>query len=81
MIIFLWLFSYLFCFSYYKLFLLQIFWCSGFKFDEGIVEHIVKHEMSHALGLGHADFDGNLIAEKVNDGPENISKCEIKAVL
>jgi hypothetical protein len=37
--------------------------------------------MGHALGLGHANFDGNLMAEKVNDGTENISKCEIKAVL
>jgi hypothetical protein len=37
--------------------------------------------MGHALGLGHANFDGNLMAEKVNDGTENISQCEIKAVL
>jgi hypothetical protein len=37
--------------------------------------------MGHALGLGHANFDGNLMAEKVNDGTENVSECEIKAVL
>jgi hypothetical protein len=37
--------------------------------------------MGHALGLGHANFDGNLMAEKVNDGTENISECESKAVL
>jgi hypothetical protein len=54
---------------------------SDFRFDEGTVEQIVEHEMGHALGLGHANFDGNLMAEKVNDGTENISKCEIKAVL
>jgi hypothetical protein len=37
--------------------------------------------MGHVLGLGHANFDGNLMAEKVNDGTENVSECEIKAVL
>jgi hypothetical protein len=37
--------------------------------------------MDHTLGLGHANFLCNLIAEKVNDGMENISKCEINAVL
>ena len=52
-----------------------------YKFDEGIIQRIVEHEMGHALGLGHANFDGNLMAEKVNDGTENISECEIKAVL
>jgi hypothetical protein len=37
--------------------------------------------MGHALGLGHANFDGNLMSEKVNDGTENVSECEVKAVL
>jgi hypothetical protein len=54
---------------------------SDYKFDEGIVELIVKHEMGHALGLGHANFSGDLMAEKVNDGTDTISECEIKAVL
>jgi predicted Zn-dependent protease len=54
---------------------------SEYKFDEDIIQRIVEHEMGHALGLGHANFDGNLMAEKVNDGTENISECEIKAVL
>ena len=35
-----------------------------------IIQRIVEHEMGHALGLGHANFDGNLMAEKVNDGTE-----------
>jgi predicted Zn-dependent protease len=34
---------------------------SDFKFHERTVERIVKHEMGHALGLGHANFDGNLM--------------------
>ena len=46
-----------------------------------MVEQIVEHEMGHALGLGHANFNGNLMAEKVNDGTENISECEIKSVM
>ncbi len=54
---------------------------SEYEFDEDIIQRIVEHEMGHALGLGHANFDGNLMAEKVNDGTENISECETKAVL
>lgn len=54
---------------------------SEYKFDEDMVQRIVEHEMGHALGLGHANFDGNLMAEKVNDGTENVSECEVKAVL
>ena len=54
---------------------------SEYKFDEDIIQRIVEHEIGHALGLGHANFDGNLMAEKVNDGTENISECEIRAVL
>jgi predicted Zn-dependent protease len=54
---------------------------SEYTFDEDIIQRIVEHEMGHALGLGHANFDGNLMAEKVNDGTENVSECEVKAVL
>jgi Matrixin len=54
---------------------------SEYEFDEDIIQRIVEHEMGHALGLGHANFDGNLMAEKVNDGTENVSECEVKAVL
>jgi hypothetical protein len=54
---------------------------SEYTFDEDIVQRIVEHEMGHALGLGHANFDGNLMAEKVNDGTKNVSECEVNAVL
>lgn len=52
----------------------------GTKFDTKIIEQIAKHEMGHALGLGHANFAGNLMTEQVNDGTETIADCEIKAV-
>ena len=53
----------------------------AFDFDTSTIEQIAKHEMGHALGLGHANFDGNLMADSVNDGTDTISDCEIKAVV
>ena len=47
---------------------------SEYKFNEDIIQRIVEHETGHALGLGHANFDGNLMAEKVNDGTEKVSE-------
>jgi hypothetical protein len=52
----------------------------GTKFDTKTIEQIAKHEMGHALGLGHANFDGNLMTEQVNDGAGSIADCEIKSV-
>jgi hypothetical protein len=53
----------------------------GYEFDTKTIGQIAKHEMGHALGLGHANFDANLMAEKVNDGTAFVSECEIKAVI
>ena len=53
----------------------------GYEFDTSAIHQVVKHEMGHALGLGHANFDGNLMAQEVNAGTDNISDCEIKAVI
>jgi hypothetical protein len=52
-----------------------------YEFDTKTIGQIAKHEMGHALGLGHANFDANLMAEKVNDGTAFVSDCETKAVI
>jgi hypothetical protein len=52
-----------------------------YEFDAKTIGQIAKHEMGHALGLGHANFDANLMAERVNQGTGFVSDCEIKAVI
>jgi hypothetical protein len=52
-----------------------------YEFDATTIGQVAKHEMGHALGLGHANFDGNLMAEMVNYGTATVSECEINAVI
>jgi hypothetical protein len=49
-------------------------------FTPAQIEQVAKHELGHVLGLGHANFNGNLMTEKVNTGSGTISPCEIEAV-
>jgi predicted Zn-dependent protease len=49
----------------------------GYEFDAATIGEIAKHEMGHALGLGHANFDGNLMAAKINDGTETVQTVRL----
>ena len=49
-------------------------------FNPSQIEQITLHELGHVLGLDHANFRGNLMAERVDLGSPTISSCEIQAV-
>jgi len=45
------------------------------------IEQITEHEMGHALGLGHANFVGDLMFPIANFQTGGISQCDVSAVL
>lgn len=53
----------------------------GNGFQNSELEQIARHEIGHVLGLGHANFDGNLMSESTDGGADDISTCEINGVL
>lgn len=48
--------------------------------NSGGIIQIAKHEFGHALGLGHANFDGNLMSEAVSPEPSPIPACAVQGV-
>jgi len=54
----------------------------GVQYSSQKLEEITVHEMGHALGLGHANFDGDLMSQTLgNERTVNISECDITGVL
>jgi len=49
--------------------------------NSGAIEEIAKHELGHALGLGHANWDGDLMSPLVNPTPAPLPPCDVNAVI
>jgi hypothetical protein len=50
------------------------------KLTTDLIEYIAKHEIGHALGLGHANFDESLMSSLVYTINNKIDTCEIEAL-
>lgn len=46
----------------------------------GAIEEIAKHEFGHAMGIGHANWDGDLMSPLVQPTAAPIPPCDVNAV-
>jgi predicted Zn-dependent protease len=53
---------------------------NGTELNQTMLEHILKHEIGHAMGLGHSQFPQSIMYPIVDEGVMEISRCEIDAV-
>jgi Matrixin len=53
----------------------------GSPFSKAQIKQIAMHEIGHALGIGHANFKGDLMSPMLNDEIGTISQCDVRAVL
>ena len=53
----------------------------GKQLNKNMIEYIAKHEIGHALGLGHANFNESLMSSLVYHPHNEISDCEREAFI
>jgi len=53
----------------------------GSLLDSQTIQNVAAHEIGHALGLGHANFNTDLMFNKVSYQKQVVSQCDIDGVL
>ena len=49
--------------------------------NTGGLGQIAKHEFGHALGLGHTNYEGNLMSPAVSPDPQPVPACVVQGVI